>query len=226
MLEHENYNLGKVCKDCGVLVSNRSTGRCHHCAGLARRQAPLILTCSECGKVFVASKRQRDQWQRSGRAYCSQDCSKTATIRMSSERMARTNRKYASERMIRNNPMTDPLARVKMSETLRRIGHRPSIRGGNGHGPTEPQFNLSKALNWPMEVIVKTGHWNRDGAGYPSHYKLDIANVELRIGIEIDGGSHKAIARQAQDAKKDALLRGLGWTVLRFSNATDRKSVV
>lgn len=42
--------------------------------------------------------------------------------------------------------------------------------------------------------------------------------MELKLAIEADGGSHNSIERQAQDAKKDELLRSLGWTVLRFTN--------
>ena len=56
------------------------------------------------------------------------------------------------------------------------------------------------------------------GSGYPPAYKIDVAHEELMIGIEIDGTSHLALARRAQDEKKEALLNGCGWTVLRFSN--------
>lgn len=56
------------------------------------------------------------------------------------------------------------------------------------------------------------------GSGYPSNYKLDIANPQVMLGIEVDGSSHTTVERQAQDAKKEEFLSGLGWTVLRFSN--------
>ncbi|WP_370638500.1 endonuclease domain-containing protein [Deinococcus sp. 23YEL01] len=38
------------------------------------------------------------------------------------------------------------------------------------------------------------------------------------VAVELDGSSHSSRSRQAQDQKKDALLRSLGWTVLRWSN--------
>ena len=53
----------------------------------------------------------------------------------------------------------------------------------------------------------------------PTHYKIDVGNTELKVAVEIDGGSHSSLARQEQDRKKDAFLRSIGWTVLRFSNA-------
>ena len=53
---------------------------------------------------------------------------------------------------------------------------------------------------------------------YPTNYKIDIANVDLMIAIEVDGGSHTALVRQEQDKKKEEFLTGLGWRVLRFLN--------
>ena len=106
--------------------------------------------------------------------------------------------------------------RAKMSETLKMIGHQPKVRGGNGKGLTAPQQALSEALNWKTEVAIPTRipRWN----GYPTCYKVDIADPTNRIAIEVDGNSHCAIARKNQDRKKEELLSRLGWTVLRFSN--------
>jgi len=56
------------------------------------------------------------------------------------------------------------------------------------------------------------------GSGYPTCYKLDMANRDLRVGVEVDGMSHCSLERQAQDRKKEELLQSLGWSVLRFSN--------
>ena len=53
---------------------------------------------------------------------------------------------------------------------------------------------------------------------YPSIYKIDIANPILKIGIEVDGNSHCALSRQAEDKKKVDLLNSLGWNILRFKN--------
>ena len=65
-----------------------------------------------------------------------------------------------------------------------------------------------------MELAIPTR--KPRGSGYPTCYKVDIGNETLRVAIEVDGQSH--YSRRSLDAKKDKLLRGLGWTVLRFSN--------
>lgn len=136
--------------------------------------------------------------------------------RSSSERMATTNRKYASERMRERNPMRRKDVREKVSLQLRVMGWMPSVRGGNGHGPTVPEQLLACALGWEMGISVPTRQPR--GSGYPTHYKIDVGNRALKIAIEVDGTSHQAIDRRRQDRKKEALLAGLGWSVLRFSN--------
>lgn len=130
--------------------------------------------------------------------------------------MAKTNRKYASERMKKNNPMKNPETREKVKTALRAIGHKPVIQGGNGRGPTIQQLAVSNALGWDMEVVVKTkmGRYS----GFPTCYKIDVGNETLKIGIEVDGASHSAHERKKQDIKKDKFLTSLGWTILRFKN--------
>jgi hypothetical protein len=163
-------------------------------------------TCSICGGPFIA------------RAYGSrvqQACSGACRSLRSSRTLARTNRLLASDRMRARNPMRHESVRSKVSATLRAIGHGPRVRGGNGRGPTETEAAMSAALGWPTNVIVPTRQPR--GSGYPTHYKLDVANRSLRVAIEIDGSSHCALARRAQDKKKTAFLMSLGWTVIRVS---------
>ena len=116
------------------------------------------------------------------------------------------------------NPMHSEESRLKMQKTLKAIGHGPKERGGNGTGLTKTQNMVVQALGYPWltEVIICTLKSSKQG--YPHHYKLDIANKELMIAIELDGRSHGALKRQMQDQKKDALLRSLGWKVLRLKN--------
>jgi hypothetical protein len=115
--------------------------------------------------------------------------------------------------------MSRNAVRQKVRQRLKEIRHRPIRRGGNGQLLTLPQLALLHALGegWEAEVAVPTG-LPRD-SGYPTHYKLDLANRDLRLGIELDGRSHWLIDRAEQDAKKDHLLRSLGWSVYRVSNA-------
>jgi hypothetical protein len=80
---------------------------------------------------------------------------------------------------------------------------------------TKPQRALLGVLGsgWTPEFAISLGPRT---LGYPTHYKLDLANAELRVGIEVDGFSHNS--RRDLDQKKDAKLASLKWTVLRFSN--------
>lgn len=175
---------------------------------------PIRALCHVCRAVVtLATRRAIDQWRRSGRAYCSTAHRDEWVSQNASARMADTNRRCASARMKARNPMRHPAALEKMRLSLRAIRHRPPVRGGNGRPVPLPQRLLAEALGWPTEVILRTG-----GGYKPYHYKLDIANRALKIAIEVDGMSHGLLARKAQDARKDAFLRGHGWTVLRFSN--------
>ena len=53
---------------------------------------------------------------------------------------------------------------------------------------------------------------------YPTHYKIDLADRATMTAVEVDGSSHTALERKAQDRKKDSFLTSLGWKVLRLSN--------
>lgn len=173
------------------------------------------LKCSICGQTFTPSKAKWDAWRQRGRVGCSPECSAKNKSRVSSETMARTNRQYASARMTARNPMKRPEIRAKVSESLREMGWKPQVRRGNGF-LTRQQQALSTALGWSMELAIATKMPR--SSGYPTCYKMDVGNRDLKIAIEINGPSHQALVRQAQDAKKAAFLRALGWTVLSFSN--------
>jgi very-short-patch-repair endonuclease len=116
------------------------------------------------------------------------------------------------------NPMHSEESRLKMQKTLKAIKHGPKVRGGNGTGLTKPQSMAVQALGsqWFTEVVICTMKSSKQG--YPHHYKVDVANKELMIAIELDGPSHGSLKRQSQDRKKDSLLRNLGWKVLRLKN--------
>jgi hypothetical protein len=123
--------------------------------------------------------------------------------------------KKEMERITNLNPMGMPGVREKVSLKLRAMGHRPSAPGGNGTGLTVPQQILLDALGngWIAEYSLSLGQRTR---GYPTAYKLDLANPERKINIEVDGGSH--YSRKTEDQKRDAKITSLGWIVLRFWN--------
>jgi len=121
------------------------------------------------------------------------------------------------ERMKTNNPMKDPVAREKVANALRQSGHKPPVRGGNGE-ITKPQAELFAVLGegWTLEHPILTGL--KKGHGEPTSVKVDIAHLDLRIAIEVDGGSHGSLKVQEQDRRKEAHLSRLGWSLLRFKN--------
>ena len=119
------------------------------------------------------------------------------------------------ERIRALNPMSNPETRAKASVTLRKMKHKPSERGGNGHGMTLPQQIMMDALsgNWIPELAISLGKRKQN---FPTCYKVDLGNIDLKIAIEIDGNSH--YSRLEKDKKKDLMLVSLGWKVLRFWN--------
>jgi hypothetical protein len=178
------------------------------------------MNCFMCGKPVNRHPASMTAYRMTGRGYCSTQCSNAYRSKISSTTMARTNREYASDRMKTRNPMRLPESRAKMSATLQAIGHAPKLRGGNGRPPTEAErtlFAMFASIGFEPQVNIRTGYGPGNGV-YPTVYKPDMGNWALKIALEADGSSHTSHERRAQDVKKDAFLRGLGWTVLRFSN--------
>jgi hypothetical protein len=137
----------------------------------------------------------------------------------------------ASERMTLRNPMRDAAVREKQTNTLRAMGHRPPVQGGNGKGMSVPQALLLGSLGegWVAEHIVKTSCQRVNVDHLPSHYKIDLAFADRMIAVEVDGSSHQSLVGQQRDRKKDAFLAALGWRVFRVRNRqilNDMESVV
>lgn len=184
----------------------------------------MDLKCNYCGKKIInPTKNQKDTYRRRGRAYCSKKCGKEYARRIASKTMSETNKKYASERMKKNNPMKREEIREKVSKKLK--GHKPTVIYGNGRGLTQPQeklLNLLLKYNAIPEYAVSTKGYI---GSYPKNYKIDIALPEYKIAIEVDGNSHRAIKRKIEDMKKTELLENKGWKVIRFWNDEINKNV-
>jgi hypothetical protein len=165
-----------------------------------------------CGQMFV----KESTWRRTKGSVPKLCGNPECKSKHSSMVVAQTNRVHASARMVTNNPMHRGDNLDRMKKTLHEIGHKPPVRGGNGTGATRAEMAISSALGWPMQVAIPTKMPRT--SGYPTCYKVDVGNPDLKVAIEVDGMSHSSLSRRAQDAKKDAFLRGLGWIVLRVSN--------
>jgi hypothetical protein len=166
--------------------------------------------CAQCSKEMNLETlgrkkmlRIKKQEQKKGKVFCSHSC------------VAFFNSAMHSERMTKNNPTLNPDTRKKISDSLKRIGHKPVIQGGNGKGLTKPQMMLLLQLGdgWFPELVVITGN------GYlPYNYKIDIGNLEKKIAIEINGGSHNSLIARKRDLRKKNLLESKGYKVLSFTN--------
>ena len=182
------------------------------------------MKCSMCGKVIKEENYTKDQWnkkikryERTNKIYCCLNCAKESSKIFLIER----NKTVRRQEMIENNPSKDPLIREKISKRLKEIKHKPVKRGGNGQGLTVPQELLLNTLEQEgayviPEYVVLTKM--KRGSGYPTCYKIDLAIVDKKIAIEIDGNSHCSILRQEQDLKKSLFLENLGWKVYHFKN--------
>jgi len=163
-------------------------------------KAPCLGGCGALIEINTHGRRQK--YVKQGGIYCS-DCVK----------------RRLSERMKKNNPMSNPASKEKMINSLKKAGTKPHVLGGNGRGYSRGQKKLWKALGrgWWAEFIVPTGQ-RGDGTGLPTHYKIDLANSYYGIAIEIDGGSHTGIQAKQEDERKTKFLRSKGWKVLRYRN--------
>ena len=199
----------------------KMTGRiyCTHACGYAHRPRRGLLPrlpgppCCMCGGPTPPTPSVK-----TGRVYCGKACSGKYRALRSSETMTKTNRTHASARMRANNPMHDPANREAVSKTLKAMGYAPVTRGGNGRPPTMAEKILWIMLTgqgFVLNAAIRTRAGR--GSGFPTVYKPDLTHWGLKISIEADGASH-AGKRKVLDAKKDAFLNGLGWTVLRFTN--------
>lgn len=183
--------------DC--IICGKPTERGWHHGG---QWGPFKKTCSiECKSIRnkQTSKIRQAAWQKQ----------KERIVRDASIRMKDPNNKAHSEE-----------ARLKMIATLKRIGHAPRIRGGNGKEMPVPQRVLLTALGsgWYAEHSVPTRLHGKTKERYPTCYKIDIANPSLKIAIEVDGSSHTNCIVKARDVKKEDFLKSLGWRTMRFSN--------
>jgi hypothetical protein len=114
------------------------------------------------------------------------------------------------------NPMWMPGVKEKMKESSKGRTYF-SARGGNGQ-ITKPQIVLHEATGLKMEYPVITSSVKALFPDVPHAYKVDLADAETKLAVEVDGESHNNPRQKSLDAKKTEVLNSLGWTVLRFTN--------
>lgn len=202
---YQRRDRQQVCCSAKCAAQHRWRGHVPKPRGTVRRYPGV---CLHCGRPYVGKAKTT--------RYCSRRCScaarwATQTFRDKVKAFRRTDRQrqVASERMKRLN--RDPSIREKTTAKLR--GRCFSgARGGNGQLTSE-QLLLAKALGWPTEHSIPTGDPSWRCA------TVDLALPELRVAVECDGASHRTRKQKNRDRRKERILAGLGWVVLRFWNA-------
>ncbi len=76
---------------------------------------------------------------------------------------------------------------------------------------------VAERLLWNALCMLKEEQGLKFRRQQPLHpYIVDFACMKARLAIELDGFSHDA--RQDYDARREADIRKMGWTMMRFSN--------
>lgn len=222
----------KTCTQCGKTFEVPPSGlaktvcswECHLERLKARQEARTperTRICAECGAEFrVATKASKQR-------FCRRSCSAKWRMRVpeikakvhcaevrEKSAQARRGRKTGKPAWNRGRPWPTE-HRAKMSQEAKLRGQRPKVRGGNGRPLPLPVLKLLTVL--PPHVVTEFAiPLGGRLPGYPTCYKVDIALVEEKVAIEVDGPVHSS--RRRLDAKKDAKLTELGWRVLRIAN--------
>ncbi len=154
------------------------------------------------------------------RVYCSPACRdkwiNENSRKICGEKIAAFNRRTAGARMRSNNPMHMPGVKEKMMAKLK--GRTFLGRGGNGK-TTNQQLALHALLPlMVMEYAIETASVAAQFECLPTTYKVDLADIETKLAVEVDGKSHKSRKWKFLDRRKTEVLNSLGWTVLRFWN--------
>lgn len=196
---------------------------------------PSNIICENCGNSFCP--------QRKTQRFCGKRCSGSASAKLpghappwaraTAERrkelkLARATQMLATRCSVKfqsavtaylasdRNPFRNPEA-IKRPRTD--FSH---LIGGNGKRLPMAHQLLADRLGWPIEYPVGV---TPARPGYTRCYRVDLANPDRKIAVELDGASHRTAEQKARDAKKDAFLREQGWTVFRFWNSAVMRDI-
>ena len=192
--------------------------------------------CQECKQEFVLDDHKRNR-------FCGTSCSAKWRMRAFPCRWSEEEKKQISVRMkgwhasgseaalaakVRFaglRALQGPEVRLKQRQTLKAMGHKPPIQGGNGKPIPVPQMALFNFLHkhhkdwWELEYIIPTRTLVYSEV-MPKYFRLDIACKTRKVWIEVDGKNHLTLKVKDADRRKREALATIGWKVLRFSNQT------
>jgi len=91
-------------------------------------------------------------------------------------------------------------------------------------------INHSSKKSWPEEVFENAlKSFGIKGWIYKHRhgiYEYDFAFLDLKLDVEVDGGTHKTEKVKKIDKRRDEFSRQQGWKVLRFDAERVKKNVV
>lgn len=94
--------------------------------------------------------------------------------------------------------------------------------GGNGRPPTKSESVLMALFPEAMRnPAIPTGMGAKSfkhKTGFQHYAKPDLAWLDLKLAVEIDGDCHQKDVQKSRDERKNLVLKKLGWSLLRFSN--------
>ena len=127
------------------------------------KKGMMAKVCEWCGRKYTVPASRRGVAKR---RLCSNSCrAKWRMAQPGRRELARQTIKKAhkarrgrkrpniAERMRKNNPILKEETRVKVSRTLKKIGHKPTIQGGNGRPIPLPQRIIMLSFRWKIEYI-------------------------------------------------------------------------
>lgn len=180
------------------------------------------IACPVCQTRFQRNRTIARRQARNGKTqYCGRGCRTKGTFKNRPEL-----REQAAQIMCKLNegrtgswnsgkPWSDD-HRERMSQARKGRTFLP-FRGGNGTGmsPTEALIAPLMPEGFTWNYVIPSGGF---GLGYPSNYKLDFADPNRMVCLEVDGPSHRTRQGQERDRRKTERLQLLGWTLRRIDN--------
>jgi len=109
----------------------------------------------------------------------------------------------------------------KSWEKRRQLGQRAfGNYGGNGRPPTKSESVLialfPEAMYCPSIITGRGAKSFKRKTGFQHYVKPDLAWLDIKFAVEIDGDCHQKPIQKARDERKNLLLKELGWTLLRI----------
>ena len=107
---------------------------------------------------------------------------------------------------------------VKRSWVTRRLRGQCAFRQKHKESAPTPEETFLCSL-FPQAVWNHTiyANYRRKHGGW-HWYKADLAFLQVKLDVEVDGGCHLRPQRILRDQRRDRDVSAVGWTVLRFSN--------